>query len=320
MKNLPFLCFAESGEIDFDAGIIRNVSVMTKGPARGHELMIDDTTLEQVLSAANEFQNGVKVKVDHGGGVFSIVGSVKNFRIEGDKLKADLHLLKTAEKVAHILELARELPDTFGMSVSIHGQHETKDGETFARCSRIRSCDIVTDPAANPDGLLSEPLLDTKNNVCMGDTKKQIESEKEDETTMKDWQSKTDQWRESSEKRFASLEALLGEIKRAIDKEGEEDEEMSDALSKDDFSSKMSELDAKFEALSETLKNISSNATPAANNELAQDSAPKDFSEAVAAVARQNAGLKQTEAIKLAEKQFPELRKADLISKGLQLN
>jgi hypothetical protein len=318
MKNLPFLCFAESGEIDFDAGIIRNVSVMTKGPARGHELMIDDTTLEQVLSAANEFQNGVKVKVDHGGGVFSIVGSVKNFRIEGDKLKADLHLLKTAEKVAHILELARELPDTFGMSVSIHGQHETKDGETYARCSRIRSCDIVTDPAANPDGLLSEVLVDTKNNVCMGDTKNQPEPEKEEEIKMKDWQTKTDEWRENSEKRFASLESLLGEIKRAMVKE-EDDEEMSDALSKDDFSSKMSELDAKFEALSETLKSISNNATPAANNEFSQASAPKDFSEAVAAVVRQNAGLKQTEAIKLAEKQFPELRKADLISKGLQL-
>jgi signal recognition particle GTPase len=216
------------------------------------------------------------------------------------------------------LELARELPDTFGMSVSIHGQHETKDGETYARCSRIRSCDIVTDPAANPDGLLSEVLVDTKNNVCMGDTKNQPEPEKEEEIKMKDWQTKTDEWRENSEKRFASLESLLGEIKQAMVKE-EDDEEMSDALSKDDFSSKMSELDAKFEALSETLKSISNNATPASNNEFSQASAPKDFSEAVAAVVRQNAGLKQTEAIKLAEKQFPELRKADLISKGLQL-
>lgn len=319
MRNMPFFCFAETADIDAELGVIKNVSVMTKGPARGHDLIIDDTTLEQVLKAANEFQNGVKVKVDHGGGVFSIVGSVRNFRIEGEKLKADLHLLKTAEKAAHIVELARELPDTFGMSVSIHGQHEAIDGETYARCSRIRSCDIVTDPAANPDGLLSEPLVDTQNNVCMGDTKNQTESEKEDAIKMKDWQTKTEEWRENSEKRFASLEALLGEMKRAMVKDEDEDE-MSEALSKTDFASKMSELDAKFEALSETLKNISNNATPAANNESSQASAPKDFSEAVAAVVRQNAGLKQTEAIKLAEKQFPELRKADLISKGLQIS
>jgi hypothetical protein len=319
MNQMPFFCFAESAEIDAELGIIKNVSVMTKGPARGHNLIIDDTTLEQVLSAASEFQKGVKVKVDHGGGVFSIVGSVRNFRIEGEKLKADLHLLKTADKASHILELARELPDTFGMSVSIHGQHETIGDETYARCNRIRSCDIVTDPAANPDGLLSEPAVDTECKQCMGDTKTTPDDKKEDDIVMKDWQSKHDQWRENSEKRFASLEALLGEMKRSMVKE-EDDEEMSDALSKDDFSSKMSELDAKFEAISETLKSISNSATPAANNEFSQASAPKDFSEAVAVVVRQNAGLKQTEAIKLAEKQFPELRKTDLISKGLQLN
>jgi hypothetical protein len=315
MKNLPFLCLADSGEIDFEAGIIRNVSVMTKGPARGHDLIIDDTTLEQVLSAANDFQNGVKVKVDHGGGVFSIVGSVKNFRIEGDKLKADLHLLKTADKVAHILELARELPDTFGMSVSIHGQHETKDGETFARCSRIRSCDIVTDPAANPDGLLSEPQVDTKNNVCMGDTKKT----EDDSTEMKKWADDTMKWRENSEKRFASLEALLGEMKRAMEKEEEDDEDMENTLSKTDFDSKMGELEAKLEAVSATLKNISGNANPAANSEESNANAPKDFSEAVAMITKQNAGIKPTDVIKIAEKQFPELRKADLQSKGLQL-
>jgi hypothetical protein len=317
MKNLPFLCLADSGEIDADSGIIRNVSVMTKGPARGHDLTIDDTTLEQVLSAASEFQNGVKVKVDHGGGVFSIVGSVKNFRIEGDKLKADLHLLKTAEKAAHILELARELPDTFGMSVSIHGQHETKDGETFARCNRIRSCDIVTDPAANPDGLLSEPQVDTENNVCMGDTKKT-----EDESTdMKKWCDTQDKYRENSEKRFSSLEALLGELKRAMEKEDEEkeDEEMGDTLSKTDFDSKMSELETKLEAVTATLKNISNTANPAANSETSGSNAPKDFSEAVEMITKQNAGIKATEAIKIAEKQFPELRKADLQSKGLQL-
>jgi molecular chaperone GrpE (heat shock protein) len=225
--------------------------------------------------------------------------------------------LKTAEKAAHILELARELPDTFGMSVSIHGQHETKDGETFARCSRIRSCDIVTDPAANPDGLLSEPQVDTKNNVCMGDTKKT----EDDSTDMKKWAEETTKWRENSEKRFASLEALLGEMKRAMEKEEEkeEEEDMENSLSKTDFDSKMGELEAKLEAVSATLKNISDNANPAANSDASNTNTPKDFSEAVAMISKQTAGIKPTEAIKIAEKQFPELRKADLQSKGLQL-
>jgi hypothetical protein len=307
---LHLTTFSEIGPIDEENGVIRGVSVITLGQARGHDLIIDQTTLEQVVAAAKEYENGVKVKVDHGGGVFSIVGSVKEFRIEGDRVKADLHLLKTAEKKQHILELARELPDTFGLSVSINGLHQQKDGNTYARCSRIRSCDIVTDPAANPDGLLEEgATVDTPPSNM--------------DTELSDLKN----WCEKAEKRFSSLEAMLGELKKAVevpededkDEKDEDKKEMSEAIAKG-VAEALAAVDAKFEAVNETLKQLSTDPAPAAGGEgaaPAQDGEPKDFNEAISKFTAE--GKKLTEAIKLAAAKYPSLRKADLQAKGLQL-
>ena len=308
---LHLTTFSEIGPIDEANGVIKGVSVITLGQARGHDLIIDQTTLEQVVTAAQAYENGVKVKVDHGGGVFSIVGSVKDFRIEGDKVKADLHLLKTADKKQHILELARELPDTFGLSVSINGLHERKDGNTYARCSRIRSCDIVTDPAANPDGLLEEgATVDTLP------------------TNMDTELNELKNWVEKAEKRFSSLEAMMGELKKAIEvpEEDEEDKkedgkEMSEAI-KSELSKALSAVDAKFEAINETLKKLSTDPDPASGGDGSEspaptDGEPKNFDEAVAKFVTE--GKKPTEAIKLAANKYPALRKADLQAKGLQL-
>jgi len=305
---LHLTTFSEIGPIDEDNGVIKGVSVITLGQARGHDLIIDQTTLEQVVAAAQSYENGVKVKVDHGGGVFSIVGSVKEFRIEGDKVKADLHLLKTAEKKHHILELARELPDTFGLSVSINGLHEQKNGNTYARCSRIRSCDIVTDPAANPDGLLEEgATVDTPT------------------TNMDTELSELKNWCEKAEKRFSSLEAMLGELKKAIEvpeeeeKDDKDKEDMSEAIKKE-LSEVIASVDAKFEAVNETLKKLSTDPEPATGGEgdaPVTDGEPKNFDEAIARFTTE--GKKLTEAIKLAADKYPALRKADLQAKGLQI-
>jgi len=306
---LHLTTFSEIGPIDEANGVIKGVSVITLGQARGHDLIIDQTTLEQVVSAAQAYEKGVKVKVDHGGGVFSIVGSVRDFRIEGDKVKADLHLLKTADKKQHILELARELPDTFGLSVSINGLHEQKNGNTYARCSRIRSCDIVTDPAANPDGLLEE--------VATVDTQP---------TNMDTELSDLKNWCEKAEKRFSSLEAMLGELKKAVEvpeeeeKDSKEDkEDMSEAIKKE-VSEALAAVDAKFEAVNETLKNLSTDPEPATGGEgetPVTDGEPKNFDEAIARFTTE--GKKLTEAIKLAADKYPALRKSDLQAKGLQL-
>ena len=157
----PVITFAASaGVIDSEAGIIRGVSLITKGPALGHGVMIDDKTLEQVKAAAEEYTGGLKVVLNHSGGAGDIVGFIDTMRISGDKLLGDLHLLKTSPHREYILEIAERIPDTFGLSIAFSGPSEKSADKltTLQRCSEIFSVDIVGTPAANPSGFFARKL------------------------------------------------------------------------------------------------------------------------------------------------------------------
>jgi hypothetical protein len=144
------------GQIDAQAATISDVSVITVGEAKGHGLQIDAQTLVEVKAAAETYAGGLKVKTDHYTGFNEIVGTLKNFRIDGDQLRADLYLLKNHDATPRILEMAELMPDTFGLSISFTGEHEESDNDiVFARCTEIYSADLVDAPAANPTGLFS---------------------------------------------------------------------------------------------------------------------------------------------------------------------
>ena len=152
----------ESARVDREAGIISGVAVITEGPALGHGVLVDATTLSQVMESAKTYKNGLKVKMTHGGDAGDIIGYINNFRIDGKTLRGDFNLLKSYEKREYVMELAESIPDTFGMSISFSGPDERKDGKTFARCVEIYSCDLVAEPAANPSGLFSAGEPDIK--------------------------------------------------------------------------------------------------------------------------------------------------------------
>lgn len=157
----PVITFAASaGVIDAQTGIIRGVSLITKGPALGHGVMIDSTTLEQVKKAAEQYAGGLKVKLDHSGGAGDIVGYIDTLRIEGEKLLGDLHLLESSVHRAYILEIAERIPDTFGLSIAFSGPSEKSADKltTLQRCSEIYSVDLVSEPAANPNGFFARKL------------------------------------------------------------------------------------------------------------------------------------------------------------------
>lgn len=162
MRNLSFAATFEAGKVNAAEGIIYGVSVMTEGPARGHGVMCDAKTLQQVKECAAKYAGGLKVKMTHAGDAGDIAGFLTDFRIKGKKLLADLNLLKNYEKRDYVLELATTIPDTFGLSVSFSGTEEEIGGMSYARCLEIYSCDLVAEPAANPTGLFS---ADVKPNV-----------------------------------------------------------------------------------------------------------------------------------------------------------
>lgn len=176
---------ASAGAIEAQSGIIRGVSLITKGPALGHGVMIDEVTLAQVKTAAEQYAGGLKVKLDHSGGAGDIVGYIDALRIDGEKLLGDLHLLQSSPHRGYILEIAERIPDTFGLSIAFSGPSEkAKDGVTILqRCSEIYSVDLVSEPAANPSGFFARKLKQLqKGEVEEPEAKIEIELPMNDET------------------------------------------------------------------------------------------------------------------------------------------
>jgi hypothetical protein len=135
------------------------ISVATVGPALGHSMMVDDVTLLQA-EEAGKVGSPVKVFVDHDESIDSLIGFLANFRIVEDQLRADLELLGSHPQAAFYMEILNKAPNRVGFSMTFSGQPEEQDGKRFARVAELVSVDLVSRPAANPDGVFragSEP-------------------------------------------------------------------------------------------------------------------------------------------------------------------
>jgi hypothetical protein len=143
------------GSVDESNCVIRNVCVLRKGEARGHGLHVDDETIRGMLESARG-KAQIPCQLDHGSGVENTVGYLSDFRIQGEKLTADLFLLKSHEETPRLIEKAQRMPRAFGLSAAFAGCGEAQSGgKKAARCHDLKSVDIVTQPAAT-DGLFSE--------------------------------------------------------------------------------------------------------------------------------------------------------------------
>lgn len=131
------------------------VSILEVGEAKGHDLFVDKTSLETALKLMSNAKNGVKVKMNHGSGLDAVVGFARNPRIEGDKLVADLRLLRNSPHYGLIKEMASEAPDQFGVSLAFVNESETIEGKDYIRPQSIASADLVSSPAAT-NGLFEE--------------------------------------------------------------------------------------------------------------------------------------------------------------------
>jgi len=172
-----------SGKIDRRKGVIKGCAVITVGEAKGHRMRVDMTTLEQVRDCAEEYVGGVAVRFaqeDHGGGAANIIGNLRNWRVEDETLRADLHLLKAHQDYELVMEMAATMPESFGLSIVFSGVHEDTEAGLFARCIELYGVDVVKNPAANPTGLFTANPVDT---VTIGEHMKKSLQEQLTETT-----------------------------------------------------------------------------------------------------------------------------------------
>jgi hypothetical protein len=285
------------GQIDAQAATISDVSVITVGEAKGHGMQIDAQTLTEVKAAAETYAGGLKVKTDHYTGFNEIVGTLKNFRIDGDQLRADLFLLKNHDATARILEMAELMPDTFGLSISFTGEHEESDNDiVFARCTEIYSADLVDAPAANPTGLFSA----------------KVDSEKKDMDEKQIADAIAAALAPVIEE-MAAMQAKLAALEVDEEKEMTEDkpEEMTEDKAMVEHDEEKEDMSAKLAAEVSELKALVANfgAKPVsiavATEVKAEPKTPTNFNEALDLV--KSEGLSGTSATKAVIARFPDL-------------
>jgi hypothetical protein len=288
------------GQIDAQAATISDVSVITVGEAKGHGMQIDAQTLTEVKAAAETYAGGLKVKTDHYTGFNEIVGTLKNFRIDGDQLRADLFLLKNHDATARILEMAELMPDTFGLSISFTGEHEESEGGTvFARCTEIYSADLVDAPAANPTGLFSAKV-DSGKKVM--DEKQFAEALASALAPINEKLSAFEAFMTEATTKFAALE---------YKPEDEEAPKMEDGEMPESEDEEKEDMSAKLAAELAEIKSLVTNfgakpVAPAVAVEAKADAAaPTNFSEALAIVKAE--GLTGSAATKAVIARFPDL-------------
>lgn len=166
-------------------GIIRGVSVTTRGEALGHGMWLDQEFVDATTRHINSFNKGIKARFTHPGlssdGLGTFLGRVMNAKTEDGRTIADLHFSQAGHNTpdgdlaAYVMDLASEDPEAFGLSIVFepdigaedlftaehkdeHGNFTSPDTDNtqnlpHARLAALRAADVVDEPAANPDGL-----------------------------------------------------------------------------------------------------------------------------------------------------------------------
>ena len=157
--------------VDRQKNIIFGASIIQAGDVNDDRpWTVDNETLQSVADFGNRPNKGIKARVTHpnmsNDGFGSHLGRWKNFRVDGDSVRADLHIADSAfdtpkgDLASYVLDLAEEDPEAFGVSIATKLDHEgmeatENEGRSMLRISGLRAADIVDEPAATRGGFFS---------------------------------------------------------------------------------------------------------------------------------------------------------------------
>lgn len=220
--------YAVKGEKGFRAATVEDY----EAGGKLYALQLTEKTLSDIETLGNSRSNGIKAHVNHSDRVEDIIGCWRDFRIDGDCVRADFHWLNTdsISDIKGVIEsIATSVPDEIGVSISFDYKINRLTNETVeVRLTELKACDFVDEPAAT-QGLFS---MDEEIDKEKEELEEEVDVEVE-ETDEEDVFSKVER-----------LESEVSEIKRLIESlvkkdKGEEGEELEDDdKSKDEFSSK----------------------------------------------------------------------------------
>ena len=171
-------------QVNQGSGTISDISLIEVGEARGHELWIDEKSLE---TAVEVLGSNLPAYITHKGAleedrILKEVGYFSEFYVDGEKLKAkNFKALGSfqndeSDRFNRLFDIASEMPDTFGVSLVFEAEvvHVMDDGSEIlvhemleddfknavrafpsVRFKSIKSADFVDAPASNRAGLFS---------------------------------------------------------------------------------------------------------------------------------------------------------------------
>jgi len=235
------------------------VSILEVGEAKGHDLFVDKTSLETALKLMQEAKNGTKAKMNHGSGLEAVVGFLRNPRIDGDKLVADLRLLRNSPHYGLIKEMASEAPDQFGVSLAFVNESETINGKDYIRPQSIASADLVSSPAAT-NGLFEEMVkfMEKLGYVQGGKTIPAVAKEAVEESPL-DKKDKSNMENNDYKKDMDEIKVRLSALEEAMKpKDEEKKEEMGEHTSEKPTEEKTEDKKEmmKDEEMSEVVKKV----------------------------------------------------------------
>ena len=162
--------------VDRNTDVISGFAVVTKGITHDERGEFDDVALERIVELGNKSRAGIKSRFGHPNmsstALGTFLGRVKNFRRDGDIVRADLFMDKTAHSTpdgdlaGNVANLAESDPEAFGASMVIYWDEESREEKDengndlppFIRVKNLFSVDVVDDPAAN-NGLFGMPFF-----------------------------------------------------------------------------------------------------------------------------------------------------------------
>ncbi len=196
------VCFRKKrskfAQVDAAAGIIENVSLIQLGVAVGHEMQIDQRSLETALVALGD---NLPAFITHEGAldsdrILEQIGAFSDFYLDGGKLRGtfrafDSFRVDESNRYNRLFDIAAEMPDAFGVSMVFEADlvWPDPDGREWGleekpvgvrqqfpsvRFLNVSSADFVESPAAN-EGLFSQPTI--KKNLMSEELKKEDEAE-----------------------------------------------------------------------------------------------------------------------------------------------
>lgn len=306
IERFAFAALNEGMNVDREAGTMRGVSLISVGEALGHGLYVDERTLETALDVLEDMET-LPAYVTHRGALFEDrltreIGMFENFRIEGDKVKADFQAFQSfqedeSRRFNRLFELAEKMPKRFGLSIvfagmkawatdvgdiPFDGDNDRPENAAFEfpsiRVEEVTSADFTDSPAANPTGLFTQ--IDKQPKTKM--TKSELETLSQELEASK----------VELETSVETLSSENSELEVSLSSAKQECSELTEKL--DAKSAEVTELSAKVDSLKGQLQ--ASDGALAEKTELAEASASK-VEELEDELAKRNGRIIELEAL-----------------------